>query len=399
MAIYALRTVLISSILLLSGKAFALDFSLHGFGTVAGGIVAQDDIQILKYEDSMSYDSDSMIAVQLDSKLHQKLSFTVQLVSRSIENYDVETEWAYLNYQWSGNTDIKLGRIRNTLYFYSDQLEVGYAYHWIRPPDEVYSIPVSWYEGVRIDHRWATDKWDHQVNFYSGSYEQDTVVVNNPLDSAPNLDINSDADNILGISYQLDGENSTFRLAHFNFEVDFGSQGRTAVEQALVEAGYPEVADDLFVNGKYLRYYSAYANYRWAQCFIGAEFTYQDFERSNVADRKGFYATAGHYYNSQLLLHYTYATLETSPESGFSDPINPADPPVSPGAPSGADLINTVDNIVEAGRWEQTSHTLGFRYDLKQQNVALKLEYKHMNDDLAGGKRADLYMFAVDFVF
>ena len=44
---------------------------------------------------------------------------------------------------------LRAGRLRSPVYMYSESLDVGYSYPWLRLPDEVYSqVQVTNYEGV-----------------------------------------------------------------------------------------------------------------------------------------------------------------------------------------------------------------------------------------------------------
>lgn len=119
-----------------------LQFS--GFGTVAAGTVDTENLEIMKYDDTVNFDSDSVFAVQADLSTDTGLSATAQLVARGItysddeERYDPAFDWGFVAYQWGNKARFRIGRIRTTSYLYAETLEVGYTYPWVRPPIQNY---------------------------------------------------------------------------------------------------------------------------------------------------------------------------------------------------------------------------------------------------------------------
>lgn len=127
--------------------------------SVAGGMTLDDDTVVFVdpttlavYDDEFRFDVESMVGLQAQAVISDKLRSTVQLVAKGYNNYDAAIDWAYLSYELTPNLTLNAGRFRLPLYYYSDFLDVGYAYYWVRPPTEVYSVYISTLEGVNLYH-------------------------------------------------------------------------------------------------------------------------------------------------------------------------------------------------------------------------------------------------------
>lgn len=126
------------------------------------------------YDDDLSFKPETNLALQLTSNLGDGLSVVAQLTGQGANDFDVEFEWLYISYELSDNLNAKAGRLRVPLYTYSDYLDVGYAYHWIRPPQDVYNLSFSSYEGVSLTYSNFFGGWDTNIQGYFGSLDNDT---------------------------------------------------------------------------------------------------------------------------------------------------------------------------------------------------------------------------------
>lgn len=127
--------------------------------SVAGGMTLEDNTTFIVepttlgvYDNNFRFDAESVVGLQTQAVISDKLRGTVQLVAKSYNNYDAAIDWAYLSYNLKPNLTLNAGRFRLPLYYYSDFLDVGYAYYWVRPPVEVYSTHTATLEGVNLYH-------------------------------------------------------------------------------------------------------------------------------------------------------------------------------------------------------------------------------------------------------
>ena len=128
-------------------------------------------------DNNWSFSPDSIVGLQWDYRITDKTDATVQLVAKGAQGFDVEAEWMYLTYHISDRQKLRMGRLRNPLYHFSETLEVGYSYAWVRPPLDVYLPDVTSYEGISyIDQRQFND-WFYTFEARYGSIEEDITKV------------------------------------------------------------------------------------------------------------------------------------------------------------------------------------------------------------------------------
>ncbi|WP_150304391.1 porin [Pseudomonas saliphila] len=152
------RNLLGLAVCLASTSAMALEpgeYRFNGFGTAAithlGGA---DDAKGYGIQgqttDAWRGDQLSKLGGQLSYGVADRLSATIQTVAKAEQDqWNLEVEWAYLAYQVNNQLTLRAGRLRPGAFMFSETLDVGYSYPWLRLPDEVYSqMPVSNYEGV-----------------------------------------------------------------------------------------------------------------------------------------------------------------------------------------------------------------------------------------------------------
>jgi hypothetical protein len=134
--------------LLPSTISHAAEMYINGFASlVAGQVLDEDELPpegssseglYLSYDDRLSFQPDSRYGIQFRGDLSDGLSVMGQLIGRSTESYDSRFSWAFVSYDVSDRFNIKVGRSRLPQHMFSDFLDVGFAYHWIAPPAEVY---------------------------------------------------------------------------------------------------------------------------------------------------------------------------------------------------------------------------------------------------------------------
>ena len=53
-------------------------------------------------------------------------------------NFKADVDWAYVSYELTPKLLVQAGHKRLPIYYYSDFMYVGYAYPWVRPPQDLY---------------------------------------------------------------------------------------------------------------------------------------------------------------------------------------------------------------------------------------------------------------------
>ncbi len=124
-------------------------------------------------EDNEQFRSDTMAGVQFDYKVNDTVDAVLQLTSNGYENYDIDAEWAFLRFKLQDNWMVRTGRLRSPTYMYSESMDVGYTYPWVRPPMETYVVGLGNYDGVDTIYSFNTGDWRHDVQFYVGTMDED----------------------------------------------------------------------------------------------------------------------------------------------------------------------------------------------------------------------------------
>lgn len=120
------------------------------------------------YKNDLSFNPESTIGLQAQIPINSKLRATVQFIGRAGDDNNVKAEWAYLTYELSDEFSVNAGRLRLPLYYYSDFLDVGKAYHWIRPPAELYSGP-SGLNGISLSYSKYVGDYEITGQYWFGS--------------------------------------------------------------------------------------------------------------------------------------------------------------------------------------------------------------------------------------
>ncbi len=154
----AFRVAGLAAVCLAATPAFALEQGEHrfnGFGTVGFTHLGGED-EGRSYggqgqtTDSWRGDQLSKFGAQLSYGITDTVGVTVQATAKAQQDeWKANLEWAYLSLQATDQLMLRAGRLRSPVYMYSESLDVGYSYPWLRLPDEVYSqVQVTNYEGV-----------------------------------------------------------------------------------------------------------------------------------------------------------------------------------------------------------------------------------------------------------
>ena len=84
--------------------------------------------------------SDSVLGLQGAWLINSRLSAIVQATTkyRSDRTYNPEVAWAYLRYEPTPNTTLRLGRLGTEFFMMADSRWVGYSYLTVRPPGDYF---------------------------------------------------------------------------------------------------------------------------------------------------------------------------------------------------------------------------------------------------------------------
>ncbi|HEX9627100.1 MAG TPA: porin [Acidiferrobacterales bacterium] len=330
----------------------------------------------------VGFTNDSRMGLQISAKVNPKIDVTGQLLARgSSDDFNMKADWAFVTYHVNEPLALRMGKVKLTTFLISDYIEVGFAYPWIRPPQEVYSSnPISTINGVDMLLRFNVGDAVFLFQPYFGQSKGAEALM--PQEAIPAYNFFFDPDlppgTVLNVGFTADhmvGVNTSFGTDAFSVR---GGWLTTQVGAPL----FGVVDDDV-------KFASAGFTVDWMNIVMYSEYFRRIIDGgANLAfpNQKGFYGTLG-YRIGKFLPHVTYADLRD-----YNDPVGP---------------FGDVPLI-------QKSITAGFRYELGS-GAALKVEAQQVQpeDGTRGLLIADpngafssdpddkvmIYSLAVDVVF
>lgn len=371
-------------------------FEFSGFGRVVGGYMDASGAEYEGYSNTVSFSQQSLFALQSDITINDKLSLSGQLLAHSSEKRDSGIEWLYVNYEPTQNWRFKLGKLRTPFFRYSDVVDVGFAYPWISPPQQVYSgFLFSNYEGATGTYRVNVNTANLEFEIYGGKYNGEFTRIDDPVD----LKVND----IRGIILSVNSGNLALRVSastSSDFDVDIPEFRQFSL--ALQSAGFTENAESLSFDGE-VEAYQANINYDTLNYFLAAEWVKISSGLLVIPELNSYYFSAGYnFYPFQA--HVTYSVSDNS----YATLVNSVPKGVSPQLDQ---LSNGFDLVVEnLPNYTLNSLTLGLRWDFHH-NTAAKAEITFL-DGVAGensffsnitnpdfDRKATLYQIGVEWVF
>ncbi|MBV1911831.1 MAG: hypothetical protein KUG78_21235 [Kangiellaceae bacterium] len=362
----------------------AAEINFSGFATIAGGVTFDEDESLEGYDDNFSFDNGSVLAIQASSDLGDGWGVTAQLLARGSEAWDVNAEWAYLSYDASDEWRLLFGRQRAPFYMYSDFLDVSYAYHWIKPPTGVYSLPFDVFDGIGSLYSSTLGEFDSTVHIAYGSNRDSGILLGEERDM--------DFSDFFSASWTVNRDWLTLRAGYARadlvipfseFDALFGGWRSTITFAGIADD--IELVDDsgVFASAGFIIDYDDY--------LLVGEFSTLDPGNNFFPDQDSYYITFGKRIDS-VLVHFTYGADDNTSDFSILD-----------GVPAGVDpgldfLLASTTGLLATVQEDSSYFIAGVRWEIAD-SVALKLEYTDYQDDDILGVDASLLQFALTTVF
>lgn len=366
--------------LLASSPALAGDdWSFSGFASLGAGRVEDSAYTYMDYNgEEWSYESDSALGLHARGNLAERLSLTVQVVSRGhnwddTAEFEPELDWLFLSYQLDSEWRVRLGRMRTPHYLYSETLDVGYSYVWVRPPVDVYSpilSPFSNFDGA--DVAWITDWRDFTIDLQllAGRMERSR-------DS-----LNIEVEPMAGGNLTVQKGEVTLRYGllfdRTDIEVDTYEAAESAYRAAAsIDPLFDDIANALSADNAWYRYQTLGA--RWEHgdlALIGEVFDIQNLDEGYTNNANGWY-TSLQYRLGKFTPYCVAGQFTDRFNDEMKDDIQASYAVVPAGYYAVLDDLRTTSLAVVNGlNYEQNTWTLGVRYELLS-NLSLKGEWQY----------------------
>mgnify|MGYP000571591917 FL=1 len=363
----------------LASSYASAEVRINGFASIVGGKSLDSDQTLYGYDDDISFKNESKFALQLSADLQEKLTATAQIIARGEDDFDATFEWAYVTYEYSDELQFSAGKMRVPFYKYSDFLDVGYAYRWVRPPRSVYGIPFSTYEGLSVVYNNQLGDWDSTLQGFYGAFDGDIDVFG---DSLP-----AELNNLGGINWSLSYEWFSARAAYIVADTSISSNDSDLI--GLVEVlntnGLTSTANDLITDEDETTFVGIGFSIDYDNFLFDAEYTQFEVEGSILAEQSQYYASAG-YRIDDVIVHFTYEKNDDKHDSSRFNTLE------------SIPLLNTTVNFaLESMRAESNVYTIGARYDFHP-SAAFKIDFSRFDDDITDTE-TDVVAVGVDLVF
>ncbi|MCW9025257.1 MAG: hypothetical protein OQK73_11360 [Gammaproteobacteria bacterium] len=259
-------------------------------------------------DDRVNWDTrDTRIGLQATAEVTPKLDMTLVMQANggSNDQYDLAATWGYAGYSISDTLTLRMGKVKGPFYMVSDYIEVGYAYPWVTPPQEVYSTnPMKSLTGLDLVYNESFGNMNFLFELYTGSGNHKATILPTYAnhDSAfPSTSQYSVGDVVSFSTHDMYGFNTsigtdgiTFRLGYFTTQVVAAAFGITSADNVSGSFG----GAGLIVDWRNLVIYSEYIQ-RDTDAALEAAFPDQD----------AYYFTLGYRFGD-FLPYMTYANLD-----------------------------------------------------------------------------------------
>jgi hypothetical protein len=341
-------------------SAQAADVRFNGFASVVAGMTTSEGTAIVRnamnpaiidgttdatfvadnpssgvYDDDISFKPDTIFGLQVSADLGNGLSVTGQFTGAGGEDFDANVAWAYISYELNESWTMVAGRQRLPFFFYSDFLDVGYAYHWMRPPVET-QVAVDTLDGLQFRFEGSAGSWDTRVQLYGGASNNDSELLNDE----------AHLENAVGAVFYASNDWLQLRATHMvtDFYLETAGEAFGQGEDDAVDADFTGLAAHMtFGNG-----------------FIVAEYVTYEFDDAiqpvGWTTYEGAYISGGYRFGD-LTPHITFSAENQEVEDSVF---------AAAGLTDGDDASESI--------------TVGVRWDFHPQ-AAFKVEYQTRSDE------------------
>jgi len=207
---------------------------------------------------------DSHLGVQFSGAINPEMNVTAQFISRGgeTENYNLQTDWAYVDYQAWQNVGLRVGKYKIPQFIASDYLDVGYAYPWVRPPQDVYGTnPLISLNGLDLISKSQFGASKLYFDLYYGDGTHKTFVPPRTVDLSggaipPEMKGQSivfDTHNTVGFGMKYVAPHYTLRAGYFETKVDAPDFNMEDVPGAFGGIGFTMDVSDVVAYAEFIR--------------------------------------------------------------------------------------------------------------------------------------------------
>lgn len=351
-----------------SSSAQAWDVS--GFGSVG---LARSTLSDASYRLAPSYHYgvadawssvlDTRVGAQLQYKFNARWQWVAQAVWHRTSNdqMTLDPTWFYLKYQPSAELEILAGRVRHSLFMITDEVDLGFAWLWVRPPVEVYSLVAesNFIDGAKVRYR-------RYVGDYLLTSEAHYGVMT--IDREPRVHIHNRYNT--GVALTLAGEAWTARLSAVQAGTELRSNRLDALVQAISNVSPAIAADYQVADLPAQRYINAGVRYEDGAWWGQAEYVRLWLGSRFLPNKQGMYATLGYRFG-QWTPYVSVASQQVDMAAAETRLPEP--------------LLSQTNQVLRGLNSAQRSYSLGARVDVwSHASLKFQLDKVHQAADATG---------------
>ena len=345
----------------------AIDIKTGGFLTASMTMLDTEEVEYIGINDDLTFNADSVVGVQFDAMVDNELSATVQLMAKDGDHAgsrSVHAHWAYLNYTPHPNHRFRVGRLAISDFYYSEFVNVSYAYPWIRTPVEVYgNVPITSYDGVEYTNFTTAGSVDFELSLRVGGFDED-VMLGGAM-------TNIKSESYWGVSAKLFWDELSVRVAYAQPKISMDSPPMEGLFDYLTGLGGASVIDGIRNDEVKIDFYDIAIHYDSMGLLLFAEGAITERDASPLPEQQSFYIGGGYHFGKWLPT-LTYVSRE---EDARTDLLGAVDPGLDP-ATAGL-IMGTATGFVESLTQEQETIIASLRWDFHKA-AALKFEVQHI---------------------
>jgi len=289
-------------------SVYAFELDVSGYSTLLGTYTdaKADNTYEHDYADKyVNFTHQSRAGVQFNSKINESFEFSLTMLMEGATNYQVHADWFYATYAANEDLHFRFGRLKVPFFMVSNYIDIGHAYPWVTPPQEVYSTNlINSADGIELVYDTTTSGGTNfllEVYFGTSRTEDflSPAVIDdpNPNNPATKLNISKgdkvffDADNMIGFEALVSTGSVTFRAGYYQAVID-------AINFAITDEDTSIASIGMIIDWHGLVVYTEYINR-------------DSSEKLDVlfADQKSGYFTLGYRF-SHVLPYMTFAKID-----------------------------------------------------------------------------------------
>lgn len=380
---------------LLPATALA-EVTLNGFASIRGTSVSSDGgLEPFPgfEEGELSFNPESLFALQAQADLGEGLTATVQLFGEGGKDFDVEARWAYLSYQLNDRHRFSAGRFANPIFHQSEYEKVGYAHNFSRLPKAVYyDFEFSTIEGMALDSQYNIGNYTLSTKVLFGSWSGKV------FDAVTNSMVDFGLDNIISANGTFAGDWWQVFAGIFKAQIDGSGVDNTTIfplaaggiNAARATGATAGQIDDFksrigFSGKDGLYWFTGFAIDRsdWL-----VDFEYVEYEVQETIDgaNQSWYLALGRRFDNVVLTIHTEDYAQTT-DYGFLDGVS---------HPALLATGKALNNAFAAREFDGVG--LSVRYDFHP-SAAFKADYFSGTDTRAAVGDYKILSFGIDLVF